>query len=249
MTRAITRATGALALVALVIALVPSPAHAAAYRYWTYWQAAPAAVAWSFATQGPGTAVPVDGAVEGWAFGVTTDSASPTDAPATLPDFTAVCADTPAQPDSKRVALVVDPGPAAIAPDGQSPPAPLTICVVAEPDASGYEILRSVAEVRTDNGLVCAVAGYPAGECAPVLDDAEAAEVLAAASVAASTAVASGSPSASASPLDGMDGSTSATESSSGTPLATILVVALLVIGVGAWIVLSRRRHREVLDA
>jgi hypothetical protein len=246
MTRAIIRANGALALAALVIALVPAPAHAAAYRYWTYWQAAPTSVAWSFATQGPGTAVPADGAVEGWAFGVTTDSASPEDAPASLPDFAAVCGDTPAQPDSKRVALVVDPGPAAIAPAGQTPPAPLATCVVAAPDASGYEILRSVAEVRTDNGLVCAVAGYPAGECAPVLDGAEAAEVLAAASEAANSAVASGSPSASATPVDG---SAAGTQSSSGTPLATVGVVALLVIGVVVWIVVSRRRHREVPDA
>ena len=127
----------------------------------------------------------------------------------------------------------------------------LATCVVAEPDASGYEILRSVAEVRTENGLVCAVAGYPTGECAPVLDDAEAAAVLAAAS--AEAALASASPAATVTPVDGMDvdGSdgVAADSSSGGTPLATIAVVALLVIGVGVWIAVSRRRNRQVPDA
>ena len=174
MTRTTARSAGALALAVLAVVLVANPAQAAAYRYWTYWQAPAGASAWAFATQGPGTAVPADGAVEGWAFGVTTASADPDDAPAALPDFVAVCGDTAVQPDSKRVALVIDPGPAAVAPDGDTPPPPRTTCVVAAEDATGYEILRSVVEVRTESGLVCGVDGYPSTECAPVLDDAEA---------------------------------------------------------------------------
>lgn len=237
MTRALTRATGAVALAALVIALVASPAHAAAYRYWTYWQAAPTAAAWTFSTQGAGTAVPADGAVEGWAFGVTTDSASPEDAPSTLPDFAAICADTPAWADGKRVALVIDPGSPALAPDGEVPPPPVTACVVADPDATGYEILRSVADVRTDNGLVCGVAGYPSAECAPVLDDAQAAELLAEASASPAAA-----------PISGTDSDVPDDDGGGGTPVATIAVVLLLIVGVATAVAISRRR-REVPDA
>ena len=95
------------------VVLVAAPAHAAAYRYWTYWQAPSGRSAWTFATQGPGTSVPADGSVEGWRFGVTTAvRATADDAPrhaARLRRRSA--ASTPAAAGRKRVALVVDPGP------------------------------------------------------------------------------------------------------------------------------------------
>ncbi len=238
-TRAIARAAGALALAASSIALVTSPAQAAAYRYWTYWQAPAAAGTWAFATQGPGTAVPADGDVEGWAFGVTTQSADPDDAPATAPDFAAVCADTAAAPDGKRVALIIDFGPAAVAPAGQTPPAPVAQCVVAAPDATGYDLLRSVAEVRTEDGLVCGVAGYPEGECAPVLSDAEAEDLLTAASASASPGPGTSTPSPS-----GMAAAATgpATGPGSGSPVAVLAVAALLLGGGALW---YRGRRRE----
>ena len=245
MTRATARSAGALALAVLAVVLVAAPAQAAAYRYWTYWQAPAGASAWAFATQGPGTAVPADGAVEGWAFGVTTASADPDDAPAALPDFAAVCGATAVQPDSKRVALVIDPGPAAVAPDGDTPPPPRTTCVVAAEEATGYEILRSVVEVRTESGLVCGVDGYPSTECAPVLDDAEAQALLAAASTEADASVASG-PAADAAPSDPTD---SAPAADAGSPAATIAVVGgLAVIGVAVlvWRSVSGRRDSRV---
>ena len=65
MTRTTVRAAAALAAAVVAIVLVTSPAQAAAYRYWTYWQAPVGAAAWTFGTQGPGTSVPADGAVEG----------------------------------------------------------------------------------------------------------------------------------------------------------------------------------------
>jgi hypothetical protein len=220
MTRTAARGTGALALALLAVVLVTAPAHAAAYRYWTYWQAPSGATAWTFATQGPGTSVPADGAVEGWAFGVTTESADPDDAPTGRPDFAAICGSTPVQLDSKRVALVVDPGPGAIAPAGQTPPAPITTCVVIAPDASGYDVLRAAATVRTEDGLVCAIADYPADECATILDDAEAADLLARATVA--DPVPSPLPSVTGLPT-GPDGT------GGGSPIATLAVTAVLV--------------------
>lgn len=241
MTRTTARAAGALALALVAVVLVAAPARAAAYRYWTYWQAPAGAVSWTFANQGPGTSVPADGDVEGWSFGITTASADPADAPGAAPDFAAVCGSTPAEPDRKRVALVIDPGPAAVAPDGDIPLAGSSTCVVAPPDATGYEILRSVAEVRTENGLVCGLGGYPSTECAPVLDDEQAAALLAqadAAGEAASAAQESGSPadaSAPAAPAGPADG---------GSPVATIAVVVGLAAVAGVLLLLRRRAGR-----
>lgn len=228
MTRTTVRAAAALAAAALAVVLVTSTVHAAAYRYWTYWQAPVGAAAWAFSTQGPGTSVPADGAVEGWSFAVSTESAGSDDAPATLPDFADICDSTPVQLDSKRVALVIDPGPAALAPDGEVPPAPITTCIVIQADATGYDVLRSAATVRTGDGLVCAIGGYPARECAPVLDDAEADELLARA--AAADPAPSPLPSVTGLPT-GPDGSSGV---GGGSPVATLLV-AVALIGAAAF--------------
>ena len=73
----------------------------------------------------------------------------------------------------KRVALVVDPGYASEAPEGEEPIGALSTCVVADESASGYDILRSQLEVREQGGLVCGIGGFPAHECAPVIDTSE----------------------------------------------------------------------------
>jgi hypothetical protein len=235
MTRTTIRGAGAMALALVAVVLVAAPAQAAAYRYWTYWQAPATATAWAFATQGPGTSVPADGSVEGWSFGVSTQSANLDDAPSITADFAAICGATGAEPGRKRVALVVDTGPAALAPSGQAPPAPITTCVVTDPDDTGYDILRSVAEVRVEGGLVCGVAGYPTDECAPVLADAEAAALLASAAAASAptTTMPTTAPSVAAMPGGGDRGSAQ----DGGSPLATIAVAVLLLVGAGfgAW--------------
>ena len=65
----------AITIAGLIIGVLASPsAKAAAYRYWTYWQAP--AGAWVFATAGPATTVPTDGTVEGWRFAVTSAAGS-----------------------------------------------------------------------------------------------------------------------------------------------------------------------------
>ncbi|MHB1066447.1 MAG: SCO2322 family protein [Candidatus Nanopelagicales bacterium] len=220
------RAAMAAAVVAAAALLAPAaPAQAVAYRYWTYWQGT--AQGWVFATAGPASTIPADGSVEGWRFAVTTAAGAPGDQPRVAPSFADVCARTPAAPGGKRVALVIDPGPPAMAPNGQSPGPVVAACVVADPGATGYQVLRSVAEVRTDGGLVCAITGYPAGECAPVVEaPAVSGATLPAEAVTPTVVAAPG-------PAPGPD-------AGAGAPWATLLV---LLVGGAAGLVMWRRRH------
>jgi hypothetical protein len=225
----------AMALGVLAIA-AGSPAQAAAYRYWTYWQADGAS--WAFATQGPATTVPDDGAVDGWRFAVTTQSGSVSDAPRTTPDFEAICGSTPAGADAKRVALIVDFGPAAIAPDGQAPPADIQSCAVVPVDASSFDVLQSVTTVRTDGGLICSLGDYPVGECAPILTDDEVADL--------ESSAASVAPAATDAEVDAGAVTASQREPTDpGSPVATIAVASLLIVGAAVGVVLGRRRERS----
>lgn len=144
-------------------------AHATSFRYWSYWTGSESG--WSFSAQGAARR-PVDGTVEGWRFAIS-EASSSTTPPRRVPSFARLCGDTPAEADRKRVGLVVDFGTADDAPDGESPPAPLAGCVVVPEDANGYDVLTSTVTLRTDDGLICGMNGYPADECgAPVADPA-----------------------------------------------------------------------------
>lgn len=238
----------AAAVTCALVALLAAPAQAAAYRYWTYWQSAPGDPTWAFSNQGAGTTVPPDGAIEAWSFAISTESAARDAAPGMAPDFAAICSGTQSTEGSKRVALVIDPGPAGIAPEGEEPFEPVTECVVADVDATGYEIMRSVVQVRTDNGLVCALDGYPATECAPILDDAQVAALTSSVEVPVVDEGTAGAAAPSVPATAGEGVSTAAGEQqpssdSQGTPLATLAVVALL--GVGAVVLLLVRRRRS----
>jgi len=148
-------------------------AQAASYRYWSYWWAEQGA--WTFATAGPASVVPVDGSIQGWRFGVTGVVGGSADAPAVDPSdaFTRACAKTATSPGRKRVAVVIDPGSAEAAPSGERPGALVLACTSIEESATGYQVLRSITEVRTEDGLVCAVGGYPSVGCAEPVEDAE----------------------------------------------------------------------------
>lgn len=164
--------TCVLALVGVLLSVfVANTAQAVSYRYWTYWNGT--TQAWTFSQVGPAGNIPKDGAVEGWKFAVSTqsgdDKAQP-DFDATEA-FDAICSSTPVQLNKKRVALVIDPGVASDAPAGESPGQLTSICVQAELNATGYNVLRSVTEVRTSNGLICGIGGYPATQCADVVEE------------------------------------------------------------------------------
>ncbi|MFJ8078525.1 SCO2322 family protein [Streptomyces sp. NPDC096176] len=153
-----------LGLGALLAVLGAAPAQAAGYRYWSYWQSSGGA--WTYATEGPATARPADGSVNGFRFSVSEDSADSAK-PRTAPDFDAICAKTPAKDGTKRIALVVDPGTASDAPQGETPPAQRTACAQVSADATTAEALARTAKPLRYNSqaLLCAIEGYPASGC------------------------------------------------------------------------------------
>ncbi|MFK0253242.1 SCO2322 family protein [Streptomyces sp. NPDC090445] len=176
-----TRAARTLVLAALTVLLalpVPllaaSPALAAGYRYWSYWDGAGGQ--WSYATQGPSTARPADGSVQGFRFAVSKDAAAEAARPRAAADFDTVCSTTPAAPGRKRVAVVVDFGVAADAPAGDAPPqdAPRTACAQLAPEATAAEALAEVAKPLRYNSaaLLCAISGYPKQGCGEQITDA-----------------------------------------------------------------------------
>lgn len=225
--------SGATAAVALALAIAgtllasPTASAAAAYRYWTYWQAP--AGSWAFATAGPATTVPADGAVEGWRFAITSAAGRSSDQPRVAADFATICADSPAQADRKRVGLVIDFGTTDAAPEGQAPPSTITACVIAEPDATGVALLRSIAAVRTDDvGLICGLADYPRTGCADLVDD------------AAAPSSPDAAPSGAASPAS----ATVATPTTDdGSPLPTLIAVLVIAALGGLAVLVSRRRR------
>ncbi|MFE2019783.1 SCO2322 family protein [Streptomyces sp. NPDC059499] len=226
-----TPVTAALLLLvgALLTVLGAGSAQAAGYRYWSFWEG-DGGKNWSYATQGPSLVRPDDGAVQGFRFSVSEDSQDSAQ-PRRAPDFGAICAGTPAKDGSKRIALVIDPGTAADAPDGEKPPALRTACARVEPDATTADALASVAKpLRYDSSaMLCAISDYPASGCGEqVGEDSGASDT---------DASDSGGP-ATASATDDASGS------SGGGPSAGVLagVGAVLLLGVAA--VLQARRRR-----
>lgn len=148
----------------LLLGFATQSAHAAGYRYWSFWDRTGSA--WTYATQGPATAVPADGDVQGFRFAVSEDSADATK-PRGTASFATICAQTPAKDGKKRVALVIDFGTAQDAPSGETPPATRTACAVVSRDATTAEALATVAKPLRygTNALLCAIAGYPETGC------------------------------------------------------------------------------------
>lgn len=219
-----TPVTAALLLIgALLTVLGAGSAQAAGYRYWSFWEG-DGGKNWSYATQGPSLVRPDDGSVQGFRFSVSEDSQDSAQ-PRRAPDFGAVCAGTPAKDGRKRIALVIDAGTAADAPDGTTPPALRTACAQVAPDASSAEALASVATpLRYDSSaMLCAISGYPASGCGEQVGE-------------GSGAAESSAPAAAS--------ATGATGATGGGPSAGVLagVGAVLLLGVAA--VLQARRRR-----
>ncbi|MEU0383004.1 SCO2322 family protein [Streptomyces chartreusis] len=153
-----------LLLASLLLSAGAGRAQAAGYRYWSFWDRD--GDRWVYATQGPSTARPSDGDVQGFRFTVSEDSGDAA-RPRGEADFRTICAKTPAQDGRKRVALLLDFGTTSDAPSGETPPAPRTACAQVSPDATTAEALAAVAKpLRYDtNALLCAIAGYPEKGC------------------------------------------------------------------------------------
>ena len=233
------------ALVALLAAafglLTTAPAHAAAYRFWGFYELTNGA--WAFAQKGPEQTVPKDGAVDGWRFAVS-DANGTSRFPRAVLTFEQVCGSTPAASGKKRVGLVVDYGRPADATDGDTPLAPAAKCAVVATDATSLDVLRTVGEVRVEKGLLCGVNGYPAsgcgGEVKTVSPEAAApdAPVTIAAPAATPTASAVAQQGA-AQPAQAADHRTSA-----GT-WAAYIAVAVLVLALIGYLYLRSRGARQ----
>ncbi|MET9828833.1 SCO2322 family protein [Streptomyces sp. NPDC006385] len=152
-----------LAALAVLTGLAPT-AQAAGYRYWSFWDRD--GDTWTYATQGPSTARPSDGDVQGFRFSVSEDSKDAA-RPRGAAVFEVICARTPARDGEKRVALVIDFGTPADAPSAETPPARRAVCARVAPDATTAQALAAVARpLRYDtNALLCAIAGYPQKGC------------------------------------------------------------------------------------
>lgn len=164
MRRRRTAALPAAAAVLLLLALAV-PAHAAGYRYWSYWLRS--GDSWTYAQTGPAMHIPADGSIEGWRFAVSEDAAATAPRPRGTADFARICAGRPAAPGRKRIALLIDPGTPADSPGGPRPPAPRTACAQVPRDASSADALAAVAKPLRYNssGILCAITGYPTTGC------------------------------------------------------------------------------------
>lgn len=225
--------TGLLALVVLA-----TPAHGAAYRYWSYWQGESGT--WVAAQTGAGDHTLVDQDVQGWRFGITTDA--PAQTPDNEPTFTALCpglAQAGATDGQVRVAVVVDSGFAAEAPEGQTPPEDIITCTTLPEGSTGNQALAAAGTITDSNGIICAINGYPADECGPEIPEAQAqAAAAAAATEQPNPAVIS------AGDTDdtvGQADDPGAGESTNGWLIALIALLALAGLGTAALVVLRRR--------
>jgi hypothetical protein len=145
-------------------------AQAAGYRYWSFWERDGGH--WTYATEGPSTARPSDGEVQGFRFAVSEDSRDAVQ-PRGTASFADICGATAARQGQKRVALVLDFGTQADAPSGETPPQPRRVCARVPSDATTAEALAAAAPpLRYDSAaLLCAIAGYPAKGCGEQIAD------------------------------------------------------------------------------
>lgn len=189
------------------------------YVFWSEWNAN--GTSWTLATVGAASTTPADGSVQGWRYGA--GSGNGVDqSPRESPDFSQVCANTPATAGNKRIAVIIDYGTTAIAPSGETPPALANYCASVPTNANGSQVLSAVTSVRTGtDGMICGVSGYPSSGCS--------------AAVSAATAAAG------ATDAPTISGSTSSSSSStSWVPfvIGAIVIIILIIAAIG----ISRKR-------
>lgn len=241
--RAPLRVVFAALVAAMLSALTVAPAHAAAYRYWGFYQLVDGA--WTFAQKGPDQTVPKDGSVDGWRFAVA-DEAS-TRYPRAVLTFDQVCGSTPAESGKKRVGLVVDFGRPADAADSTAPPTPKALCAVVAADATSSAVLATAGDVRVEKGLVCGVDGYPASDCGGAVK--EVSPEAKAADQPVTIAAPSAAPSAAASPAaTATDVAAASTSGTSGGSVAAYVLAGLVLLAIVAYL-LVRSRSRARRDA
>jgi hypothetical protein len=162
--RYITIAMSAALALSQAITMPAAQAADKGWRYWGYFQAAPGATEWKAAMTGPTVDIE-DGAVEGWSFVFSSDDV-PSVAPLAKPNFATICGKTKKDPDTKRIALVVDFGKKAYAPKGEKVQRTIVRCVTTAKASQGIDVLAQVVKLRAaSSGLICGLNGYPKKEC------------------------------------------------------------------------------------
>jgi hypothetical protein len=141
---------------------------APAFKYWGYYHGVGAG--WEYSMDGPDQYVPDDGDVEGWRYGLDTGGKRP---PRTVPDFDTICGGQPADPRSKRVAVVIDYGIQEEAEGNDETPPARGACARVPKDASGQDVLEAVADLTFGEGSVAAIDGYPSVPSTDTFDSAE----------------------------------------------------------------------------
>jgi hypothetical protein len=137
------------------------------FRYWNYWVVQDGD--WALPQMLPEERSLKDMDVDGWHFGVWGDDGG--QPPRALPNFTSLCptlAAKPPKPGVIRVAIVLDPGIGTDAPTGEQPGVVRTACLTLSGKPDGSIALKAASTyVRTEQGQVCAIDGYPRSECKP----------------------------------------------------------------------------------
>ncbi len=172
-------------IVAVLLGLVTmTPAHAdTVYAYWSYWQGDTGT--WKYALVGPATSPAIDGAVDGWRFTLGSDGKAAQPAPA--PDFASICGATAKPDNAVRVAVIVDNGSATTT-------SPTSYCSIVETGLTRMSALSAVAELRLNNGFICAVNGVPESGCGDAVEVPTAPALASAAATPRGTAAAPSSP-------------------------------------------------------
>ena len=168
------RLLGAVCVLLLAVTVTVGSSGAAnaadGFRYWNYFHEQNGS--WEFAQSAAAGYTPDDGAVEAYRFGTSTTAAG-IEPRVDLDEvnFEAVCAEEKAKSGKKRVAVLLDYGTATDA-EGETPPSPRGACAVVAKGANGQEVLESVADLRVEKGLTCAIDGYPLQDCGTPVKDA-----------------------------------------------------------------------------
>lgn len=223
----------------VVVGTAPTATAADIYRYWAYFTVSDG----EFVAQqtGPSGATPKDGSIEAYRYAAPADFKKPNLPRADLAEvtFESVCGDKTAEDGQKRVAVLIDYGVEADAPDGVEVPQAEALCAVVPAKANGLQTLQAVApEIRTKKSSfgpqLCGISGYPATGCS---DD-----------LAEKGTPADGEPiefaTADSGDDNASDTSTAADEDEDESNLPMLLGIAALVVVIAvAGVVLSRRNR------
>lgn len=229
--------TGVLTALALLLgslALAPAAHAEDGFKYWGYYQFDGGT--WTAAQKGADAITPRDGSIEGWHFAVTTTQ--PNRPPRIDATFQDICAGSTAEQGEKRVAVAIDYGTDAEAPQGDQPPRPVAHCAIVPRDANGLQVLQSAAQVRVENGLACGIDGYPSSGCGTPVSDIEVPSNEEPVEFAMPDSAA-GQDGGSA---EGDQQAASSTSENDGSPWPLVGVGAVVLVLAGGAVLLARRR-------